>query len=411
MLNSSWTADHGRQKARRRVAGAVGLAIAAGAVLAACPVAHAADSGSAQPVKSAAAAAPTVRELTPAVQARLDRAIKHELRRSKATGVMVGLWKPGRDYVRAFGTAGKGTRAPMSTGFNMRVGSVTKTFTITALLQLVDQKKVRLDDPIAKYVRGVPQGHRITLRQLAEMRSGLLNYMADEEYQKVVTADPNHHFTRDELLAYSFKHGLQSEPGTKFHYSNTNTLLIGKVVEKVSGESIDRFVKRHVIRPAHLRHTFSPKRNEFPAPHARGYTNQTPDQSIVDATHWDPSSNNEAGDMISTMSDLRRWAPMVVRGDLLKPATQKERMRTVPVGIPGLGYGLGVMDNHGWIGHNGGLPGYTTVMVHLPSADATLVVHANSDVYTKGKQTATWVAKAVTDIVSPRNVYDLPAAS
>jgi D-alanyl-D-alanine carboxypeptidase len=361
-------------------------------------------------VKSAASAAPTARELTPAVRARLDRAISRELRQSKATGVMVGLWKPGRDYVRAFGTAGKGTRAPMSTGFNMRIGSVTKTFTVTALLKLADQKKVRLDDPIAKYVRGVPEGHRITLRHLAGMRSGLVNYMNDEDYVKTWAGDPDHHFTRDELLAYALRHPLQFTPGSKFDYSNTNTLLIGKVVEKVSGRSLESFVERHILRPAHLKRTLSPEATEFPAPHARGYTDQTLDGSIVDATDWNTSSEREAGDMISTMSDLHRWAPMVAKGDLLKPATQKERMRTVPVGVPGLSYGLGVMDNHGWIGHNGGMPGYTTVMVHLPSARATLVVQANSDVPTKGKATATWVAKAITGIVTPHNVYDLPAA-
>ncbi|MFJ7967280.1 serine hydrolase domain-containing protein [Streptomyces sp. NPDC096324] len=124
-----------------------------------------------------------MRKLSPAVTAQLDHAIKDVLKTTKTPGVTVGLWAPGKgSYVRAFGTADEATNAPMSPRFNMRVGSVTKTFTVTALLRLVDQKKVGLDDPVSKYVRGVPEGDRITLRHLAQMRSGLFNFTEDPDF-------------------------------------------------------------------------------------------------------------------------------------------------------------------------------------------------------------------------------------
>ncbi|MFF2364002.1 serine hydrolase domain-containing protein [Streptomyces sp. NPDC058122] len=349
-----------------------------------------------------------MRKLSPAVTAQLDHAIKDVLKTTKTPGVTVGLWAPGKgSYVRAFGTADKATNAPMSPRFNMRVGSVTKTFTVTALLRLVDQKKVGLDDPVSKYVRGVPEGDRITLRHLAQMRSGLFNFTKDPDFGKAFVADPNRTFTPSELLAYSFKHPVAFTPGSAFQYSNTNSHLLAMVVEKVTGQSFDRYVEHDVVRPAGLKDTFMAHGTEFPAPRAHGYTDQTADGSTVDATEWNSSVTGASGAMISDLDDLRSWASTLTEGKLLSPATQAERMKMKPAGPEGLSYGLGVFDNHGWIGHNGSLPGYQTVMVRLPSAKATLVVHTTSDIAFHGEGLDTKFTKAVTSIVTPKNVYDI----
>ncbi|MER5603826.1 serine hydrolase domain-containing protein [Streptomyces sp. NPDC002265] len=416
MPHTSWFGNPGRHAARRRTVGAIGVVVAAGALLAAGPAAQAFTGESAHATTKPVAAKPVMRQLTPAVRAQLDSAIKDVLHTTGTPGVTVGLWAPGKgSYVHAFGTSDKTTNAPMSPKFNMRVGSVTKTFTVTALLELVDQKKVKLDDPISKYVPGVPEGNRITLRHLAEMRSGLFNFMRDPGFGEIITADPNHEFTMDELLAFSFKHPVAFTPGTQFQYSNTNTHLLSMVIQKVTGQSFNSYVKRHVLKPAGLTNTFMPKGTEFPAPRAHGYTDQTADGSIVDATEWRPSASGPSGAMISNLKDLRSWSSALVKGTLLSPATQAERMKMKSVGLPGLSYGLGVFNNHGWIGHNGSLPGYQTVMVYLPAAKATLVVHTTSDVVFKNEEPSMMFARAVTRIVTPRNVYDIrlpkPAAA
>lgn len=196
------------------------------------------------PVPAATVPAPTPNpaasdefaQLTPAVTRQLDTAIKQVLAEAKIPGVIVSVSAPGKgDYVRSFGVADKATGAPMTPNLNMRIGSVTKTFTVTALLELVDEGKVGLDDPIGKYVDGVPNGDRITLRELAGMRSGLFNYSADEGFYKAFTSNPDRLFTPQELLAYSFEHPVLFEPNAKFYYCNTNLILLGLVVEKVSG--------------------------------------------------------------------------------------------------------------------------------------------------------------------------------
>ncbi|MFD4913761.1 serine hydrolase domain-containing protein [Streptomyces virginiae] len=369
------------------------------------------------PVPAATVPAPTPNpaasdefaQLTPAVTRQLDTAIKQVLAEAKIPGVIVSVSAPGKgDYVRSFGVADKATGAPMTPNLNMRIGSVTKTFTVTALLELVDEGKVGLDDPIGKYVDGVPNGDRITLRELAGMRSGLFNYSADEGFYKAFTSNPDRPFTPQELLAYSFEHPVLFEPNAKFSYCNTNLILLGLVVEKVSGVPLDTFVDREVVEPAGLKHTLFPTGPEFPAPHAQGYTDQTASGKVETSTDWNPSWAWAAGAMISDLSDLRSWAKTLATGTLLTPATQAQRLDVVDA-LPGTGYGLGIFNVQGWIGHNGSLPGYGSLVLYLPEAKATLVVLLNTDIGYQGQEPSTLVGEAITKIVTPDRVYTLPA--
>ncbi|MFI1017778.1 serine hydrolase domain-containing protein [Streptomyces sp. NPDC020965] len=348
-------------------------------------------------------------ELGPAVAGRLDSAIQQVMREASVPGVIVGLWAPGKgSYVRAFGVADKSTGAPMKPDLNMRIGSETKTFTVTALLELVDQGKVGLDDPISRYINGVPNGSRITLRDLAGMRSGLFNYSMDEDFFKALTSDPERPFTPQELLSYSFRHPIQFQPGAEFEYSNTNLILLGLVVEQAGGLPLNEYIERHVLEPAGLNRTVFPTGAEFPSPHAHGYTEQTADGKMADSTDWNPSWGWAAGAMISDLEDLRSWARTVATGTLLTPETQAERLKTGPTTIPGAGYGLGIFNVQGWIGHNGSLPGYETLTVYLPESQATMVVLLNTDVLHDEAEPSTLFGQAITRIVTPDHVFNLP---
>lgn len=345
--------------------------------------------------------------LGPELTARLDNAIEDVRRQAGIPGVVVGLWMPGKgSYVRATGVADTATRRPMATDLFMRIGSETKTFTVTALLKLVDDRRIRLDDPISAYIDGVPDGDRITLRHLAEMRSGLFPYSADPAFAHDLLSDPSRSFTPQEVLAYGFEHTNTFAPGERFQYSNSNLVLLGLVIEKVSGLGVADFIHKRVLRPAHLRHTLFPADAEFPEPHAHGYTNQTLSGAIEDSTDWNPSWAWAAGAMISDLRDLRRWAEIVATGTLLRPETQRERLKTLPTGFPGTSYGLGILETGGWIGHNGSIPGYESVTVYLPSQKATLVLLLNTDISHEGQEPSTLLARAITAIVTPDNVYD-----
>ncbi|MEV6399414.1 serine hydrolase domain-containing protein [Streptomyces sp. NPDC051907] len=356
-------------------------------------------------------------ELTPDVVNQIEQSVQQVMREANVPGVTVGIWTPDKGrYIESFGVADKSTGEEMSPDLFLRIGSESKTFTVTSLLELVDQNKVGLDDPIGKYIDGVPNGDEITLRQLAGMRSGLFNYSEDDGFFKALTSDPERSFTPQQLLDYSFKHPVLFQPGEKFYYCNTNLVLLGLVVEKMSGQSLGAFIKDNVTEPAGMNDTLFPVGAEFPTPHPQGYTNQTATGEVEISTNWNPSWGWAAGSMISTLEDLHAWARTVATGvfpngdTMITPATQKQRLTTLPTGIPGAAYGLGIFNVQGWIGHNGSLPGYETLTIYLPAAQATIVVMLNTDINHDGTEPSTLFGQAVTKIVTPGNVFNLPAA-
>lgn len=340
---------------------------------------------------------------------RLDTAIDTALAEANVPGAMVGIWGPDGSYLRAFGVADKATGAPMATDFYSRIGSVTKTFTVTGVLQLADAGRLGLDDPIGKFVEGVPEGDRITLRQLARMQSGLANYTAVPGFQQAFFADPRRPFTPRELLDWAFGQPSSFPPGAGFEYCNTNTVLLGLVVEKVAGQPLHDYIHDRIIEPLGLRRTTFPTDSAFPQPHAQGYTVQTADDSEAVATDWNPSWAWAAGAMISTLDDMRVWAEALATGTLLSPEMQQQRLQTV--GAPGLppqdGYGLGIFKLGGWIGHNGSLPGYQTVTVYLLEKQTAMVIFINTDIEAHGGEASTALATAITGTLTPDHVYTL----
>ncbi len=343
--------------------------------------------------------------------AALTTAITRVMRQESIPGAIVGVWRRGAaPYVRAFGVRDTATGQSMSTNLRMRIGSVSKTFTGTALLQLVDQGKISLDSPISKYIAGVPHGNEITIRELAEMRSGLFDYFGNDAWVRAWLADPRREWTPRQLLAYSFSKPLRFAPGTSYDYSNVNFVLLGLVIQKVSHEPLATYIEQHILRPEHLTHTSSPAGAAFPSPHAQGYTDWTVEclfsrkcGRTANATGWNMSPTWAAGAMVSTLGDLHRWARDVATGSLLTRATQRQRLRFIPVpGVKNFGYGLALDKLNGWIGHQGDLPGFETMSVYLPSQQATLVVLINAN--TTGLPLVP-LAKTITKIITPKHIY------
>lgn len=330
--------------------------------------------------------------------AQLTAAVPELMRQASIPGAIVGVWQEGKPaYVRAFGVQDTSTGQPMTADLHMRIGSLTKTFTVTALLQLAQQGKLGLDDPIDKYVPGVPSGDVITLRQLAAMRSGLFNYA--EVTTANISNEPDRQWTPQELLAISFSRPLLFEPGTKFDYSNTNTVLLGLVVEKVSGQSIEAFIEQNILKPEGLASTAFPSGSDFPAPHSQGYA-KAADGATVNATNWNASWGWAAGQMVSTLDDVGVWAKDLAMGKLLTPEMLQQRDQFLPAPEEGQGalYGLAIENQNGWIGHNGNISGFMTYPYYLPAEKTTMVVMLNSNVDVPGS----WkLMQGVVQIVSP----------
>lgn len=341
-------------------------------------------------------------------QARLDHAIPAGMPEAALPGVLVGVWKPDEvPYVRAFGVRDTTTGEPMSTELSMRIGSITKTFTTTAVLQLVDQGSIGLDDPVGRYVPDAPNGNQVTIRQLAAMRSGLYDY--SEHTEPPNPGEELRQYAPEELIRLAASRPPIFAPDDRFDYNNTNTVLLGLAVEQASGQALRDYIRDHLTQPLDMRHTLLPVGAEFPSPHAQGYTRR-PDGQIVSAAGWNTSWGWAAGAMISTLDDLRIWVPSVAAGTLLSPATQAERLvfQLAPSEGAGARYGLGLEDQNGWIGHNGNLDGYQSYAYYLPPEGTTLIMLVNSNVEVLG----VWnFFTELANTVSPAHTWPLPPSS
>lgn len=382
------------------------LPIVVVAVVSAAGCAESFEPSPTTPTSSTSAAGPAA-TMPAELTTRLEGAVDRVMAEAGVPGAIVGIWGPDGEFVRAFGVADKKTRAPMKTDFYSRIGSQTKTFTVTAVLQLADQGRLRLDDPVSRFVDGVPRGDAITLRHLAGMQSGLPNYSRNPAFARALYAGPRRPFSPAQLLEYAFSQPASFAPGAAFEYSNTNTVLLGLVVEKVSGQALHDYIRDHISAPLGMHDTSFPTDDEFPKPHAAGYTMQTEDGREATATDWNPSWAWAAGSMVSTLQDMRIWAPALATGALLTRQTHQERLRTVDAeGKPApFGYGLGLFNQAGWIGHNGSLPGYQTVSAYLPERHTTLVVFTNTDIPFRGADPGTLLATALTTQLTPDHVY------
>jgi D-alanyl-D-alanine carboxypeptidase len=337
----------------------------------------------------------------------IDAAFTQSFAVTKAPGAVVGIWMPGEGaYVATRGFADARTKQPMRSTYYFRIGSITKTFTATALLILADEKKLSLDDPVSKYANWVPNGDNITLRMLADMTAGLHSYTEDDGWIRTMLSNLQRVWTPRELVDVGISQPPDFPPGKGWHYSNTNYVLLGMILEQASGKKIQDLFAEKIFRPLKLRHTVWPTTPAMPHPEARGVTMQTLDDTRADATNRNPSWAFTAGQLISTMADLHVWVRSYTTGTLISKEMQRERVTwmTMPPNTPVRHYGIGIGEDNGWLGHTGELPGYNTAAYYLPAKKAIIVIEVNSDIPVGKDNPAPTIMKALTKVVTPGNV-------
>lgn len=315
--------------------------------------------------------------LTPALTSRLDAALAagSDGGSASARALSVAVVENGAIvYARAAGTSdvAKNTAATAATRF--RAGSITKIFTAVAVLQLVDGGRIKLDEPLATYLPNAPHAKEITLRQLLTHSSGIPNYL-DAAIRSGATATAT---TPQAILSAVAAKPLEFTPGAHFAYSNTGYVLLGLVVEKITGQSLAAYETENVLKRAGMTQTTF---GTAPAgvPVATGYA----DAKDTLASRLDPSWTYAVGDVITTASDLARFDIALMGGKLVAQATFA-RMATsgIDAGDNGRGYGFGMtvrpFGTGQLVGHHGGLPGFATVDEMLPAKGFGVIVLGNS---------------------------------
>lgn len=295
-----------------------------------------------------------------------------------------------RNYTAGVGDLKTGAKVPVDG--QVRAGSNAKTFTATVVLQLVGEGKVELDAPVDDYLPGLLRGEGvdgrdITVRQLLQHTSGLPNY-SDHMLEDIFGKGRHTYYQPRDLLDIALAHKARFAPGEGWAYSNTNYIVAGLLIEKVTRRPLAEQITERVIDRIGLRRTYFPDVGEegIRGAHPQGYHAAKPGAPLKNRTELDPSWGWAAGQLISTPSDLNRFFSALIGGKLLKPAQLAQMRTTVKIPdapVTGTGYGLGLISTPlscggvAW-GHGGDIPGYHSLPgVTDDGRAATVVVTAD----------------------------------
>lgn len=279
----------------------------------------------------------------------------------------------------ARGSANMALDVPLSADHVFRIGSVTKQFAAAGLLALADQGKLQLDDPLSRFLPDYPQAAGITLAQLLNHTAGVPSYTSIPGY---MDQEIRRDLDTASLVAVFKDRSVDFAPGSEWSYSNSGYVLVGAVIEAVSGQPWDRWLSAQQFEPLKLAHTRSGATREIIRGHAEGYT--ITDSGVLQAGPLSMSQPHAAGALVSTVDDLWRWNRALHGGKLLSEASYA-RMVT-PEGAAageGIDYGFGVqtrrLRGRRSIEHGGGIHGFGALLLYLPESEISLVVLRNAN--------------------------------
>lgn len=257
-----------------------------------------------------------------------------------------------------------------------RIGSVTKTYVATTTLRLVEHGKLSLEDTLDKWFPDFPRGNAITVRHLLNHTSGIYNYTETQKFIDTENYSPTKTVTPEEIIGWANEQSPTNEPGASFNYSNTNYILLGRIIEIVTGEKVAVVLRREVFEPAGLTHTFLDGAETVPGDFARGFLNgRDVTQMFNMSVPW------TAGAMAVTPADLVRWLrALYIDQKILAPSS----FGAMTTSVAGAGYGLGCEifpakatgGMGAGLGHGGSIFGFQTQASAFPDAKAVIVAIA-----------------------------------
>lgn len=351
---------------------------------------------------------------TSAAPVQLDDAIKDQLQASFeqtfAAATVDGAQTPGaiayvsigdQEWTSALGVSDVATQAPVDPAGHGRIGSITKPIVASAVLVLIDQGKLSLDDPLEKFITGIANGEQITVRQLLSMSSGVWNYTTDQQLVDTFATAPMTPWTIDQTIDLIRAQPADFAPGEKVAYCDSNYVLLGRIAEIVTGQPVSDVVRTLVTEPLGLTGTRVPADDQPGVPDPSIGSYQPVGGQPATIPDLNPTFAWTAGAATSTVADLARFAREVTDGSLLSPELQAQRLTTTTfTGTPlNVGYGLGVLNMNDLIGHNGDITGGGGTMLRLPAQDATFVVLVNLS--TDSENSSGSIANALIDDLYP----------
>jgi D-alanyl-D-alanine carboxypeptidase len=342
--------------------------------------------------------APPAHTFTAAMERQVDDLGNHIVQEKRSPGLAIGIVEDGRIvYSRGFGYSDLTKHTRWSPGTQTYIGSISKQFTAAAMLLLQQAGKLKLDDPVTRYVPELTIANGVTIRELLNQTAGL----PDELDAKSVDQDRTKSIKLADLIAAMNKLQPVSPPGAQYRYNNFNYAVAALIVERVSGIPLSDYLQQNIFIPLLMNQTFLAGDSGISAQHAVGYTGKP--GAFTRVKPWDPAWLFGDGDVVTNVYDLAKWdigMPLLLRVDA-------ERDMFTPSGAPGATqYGLGwVIDQRGgkrYIWHNGEIAGYRAMNALLPDDHVAIIVLANVDsLHSQLVALPEDVAAGIADIVLP----------
>lgn len=326
-------------------------------------------------VTSVASAATSI---DPSLAKHIDADVQAVLQHTDTPGATIAVIEDGNFvYRHAYGLRNQEQRLPVTVDTWFEIGSITKQFTAAAILQLQEAGKLHIDDTLATYLPDAPHAKEITLRQMLSHTSGLPEYLDGPDIEQVAVKPA----TLDQLLARIKGKPLDFASGSRWSYSNTGYILLGRVIEVVSHETYDHYVKVHLLDAAGMRRTYTVTDEAHLSPMAVGYRHT--DGKLERAPTIHASVGWAAGDLVSTTDDLEKWNQALTDGKIISPsdyALMSTSVMTKDKGSADYGLGLFVdsVEDQPRVGHTGGSFGFTTANEYFPKQGLRIIAFTNN---------------------------------
>jgi D-alanyl-D-alanine carboxypeptidase len=355
-------------------------------------------------------------KLSPELRTSIDDIVHQVLATTGVPSASLAVVKDGKvAYLQAYGKARLDPLVPASPEMRYSIGSISKQFTAAAILMLAEEGKLSLDDPVSKYISGLTRGNEVTIRELLSHTSGYQDYWP-QDYVMPMMLKP---VMPNEILDRWGRIPLDFDPGTKWQYSNTNYVIAGVIVEKVSGMPLWTLLGKRVFAPLGMNSITDTNEKALPATDPGGYF-----RYALGPLHPAPKEGKgwmfAAGELAMTADDLAKWDISMINQTVLKPASYQEMETLVLLknGAPtryGLGVGVSMVNGHRVLEHGGEVSGFTAENMVMPDDKMAVVVLTNQDAAEAAAQIGAQVRSALFKSLNPedqkedekvRKVYD-----
>ncbi len=304
----------------------------------------------------------------------LDEDVQAFVKTNPVKAMIYGLWIDGKPVsINAIGDSM--TRVPATKEMHFRIGGVTETMLTTLLMHYVEQKKVKLNSPIAQWFPDLPNASSVTLKMLANGTSGYPDYVYNTKFVDAVTKHPFKYWSDKELLGFALMQAPLFKPGTSQHYSHTDYVLLGSILKKVGNKPINVLFHEAIFNKLAMKHTDFNRTAQIPFPALHSFSQ---DRDVYEeATFWSPSWASTSGATVSTINDLGIWANSWMTGSLLSAQSTGQLRAPDTVGkgrnTKNLYFAMGFAFANHWLIQNPGFGGYSGIFAVLPEKNMVFI--------------------------------------